>query len=158
MDIAIYEARPPPPTQTSVDAEPRFAVQDEHGKVYVRRRLLGKVPLAADGSARFQVPGGVPIVLAVPETKESAEKKLPRTQREAITFAPGEYAHQSFRPGFFDGFCGGCHGALSGKAIDIGVRPDVLTQASSVAARGAAPVNLNLAPGARGAPEGAAAR
>ncbi len=157
-EIAIYEALPPPVTQTSVDADPRFAVTDEHGKVYVRRRLLGRVPLAADGSARFQVPGGLPLVLQVPETKASREKKSPRTQRETISFAPGEYAHQSFRPAFFDGFCGGCHGAASGKAIDVGVTPDVLTQASSVLARSGVAVNLNVAPGRRGAVEGAPGR
>ena len=33
------------------------------GDVYVRRRKVGAVPVLGDGSAHFQIPGGMPIVL-----------------------------------------------------------------------------------------------
>ena len=69
-------------------------MSDPFGKVYVRRRLLGSVPIETDGSAKFTIPGGVPIVLRLPDTKLSKEKNLPRVQREQFVFYPGEYSHQ----------------------------------------------------------------
>jgi hypothetical protein len=30
----------------------------------------------------------------------------------------------------FDGLCAGCHGSVSGRELDVGVRVDVLTSAS----------------------------
>jgi hypothetical protein len=102
------------------------------GMVYVRRRFVGSVPLQVDGSARFAIPGGMPFVLHLPDDTESTQQKLPRWQREAMTFVPGEVAHQSMPRGFFNNLCGGCHGALSGRPVDASLRPDFLTQASTV--------------------------
>jgi hypothetical protein len=39
----------------------------------------------------------------------------------------------------FDQVCGGCHGSVSGKEIEIGVSPDALTGASESLSRNAAP-------------------
>jgi hypothetical protein len=55
---------------------------------------------------------------------------------------------------FFVGLCGNCHGAISGRQIDVGVKPDILTQASLVAARGTAPTDLNLSTTQRPSPVG----
>jgi hypothetical protein len=147
--VEVWEDLPPPLDLTSFGAGNPNVANDEYGSVYVRRRLLGTVPLAKDGSARFTVPGGVPLVLHLPDTDLSRERKLPRWQREQYVFAPGEYAHQSFRREFFDGFCGQCHGAISGRPLDVNVQPDMLTQASSVEARNLSPVNANIPPSAR---------
>lgn len=152
--VDVYEDLPPPLDVASFEAGGGHVVSDEYGRVYVKRRLLGSTPLLADQSLHVRLPGGVPIVLKLGDTELSQQRQWPRLQREQMVFYPGEYAHQSFRKDFFNGLCGGCHGAISGKAIETAVRPDMLTQASRVLARDAAPVDLNLPPSRRGAPEG----
>lgn len=149
----LYEDMPPPTDYANFDGSANV-VSDSFGKVYVKRRKLGAVPVQEDGSAHFTVPGGLPILLGLPASKLSNERKLPRFQREQMVFAPGEYSHQSFKPQFFDGLCGQCHGSISGRALDSGLKPDMLTQASEVIAKGTAATNLNQAPGARGKVEG----
>jgi hypothetical protein len=116
------------------------------------------VPFAADASARVKLPGGVPFVVHLPDTATSMKLGLPRWQREAMIFAPGETAHQSFRRDLFDGLCAGCHGSVSGRPVDAAVRPDILTEASSTLARDALPTDLNLPPDKRGATSGPPAR
>jgi hypothetical protein len=102
------------------------------GMVYVRRRLAGTVPVQTDQSARFAVPGGMPFVLKLGDDVESRTMSLPRWQREAMTFAPGEAIRQGFPQTFFNGLCAGCHGSISGRPVDFALRPDFLTQASTV--------------------------
>ena len=114
------------------------------GMVYVRRRFVGSVPLQADGSARFVIPGGMPFVVHLADDAESTQGKLPRWQREAMTFVPGELVHQSMPRVFFNNLCGGCHGSLSGLPVDASLRPDFLTQASTVVSAPSTP-GLNFA-------------
>ena len=130
------------------------------GKVFVKRRLLGSVRVASDGSTHVLLPGGVPIVLHLPDTPESQKMKLPRYQREEMEFGLGEVVNQSM-PGsnannsnFFDGLCGNCHGSVSGRQVDVAVRPDFLTQASIVLSRGTNPTNLDIPPSKRPAASG----
>ncbi|MEO7113001.1 MAG: hypothetical protein ABI183_21360, partial [Polyangiaceae bacterium] len=147
----VYEELPPPLTMTDFSAGGANVVKDAYGQVYVARRLIGQVPIDSDGSAHFQVPGGLPFSIGLPDTQMSQQGKWPRIQREQMQFEPGEYAHQSFQRGFFNGLCANCHGAISGHQIDVAVQPDILSQASQVQARDQAPINLNLAPSQRGA-------
>lgn len=147
----IYEDLPPTQDVTSFGAGGAFVAKDAFGQVYVRRRLVGAVPVLSDGSARFSIPGGMPMVIKLPETDASRAGNWPRFQREAMSFYPGEYSHQSFQRGFFDGMCAACHGSVSGKPIDSAVQPDLLTAASAVIARDSAASNLNLPPAQRGA-------
>ncbi len=121
------------------------------GKVYSRRRMLGQVPVLGDGSAHFKIPGGMPMVIHLPDDAESKKMNLPRWQREEMTFVPGEYAHQSFRGQFFNNLCGNCHGAISGLPFDVALNPDFMTQASDVIAATTAATDLTLGPGSRGA-------
>ncbi len=148
--LEIYEDMPPPLEVTSNDNGGANVATDAYGKVYVRRRLLGRAPLAEDGSVKVRIPGGLPVLLKVPDTDLSRQKNLPRFQRESIHFAPGEYGHQSFTPKFFDSLCGACHSSISGRPLDVVVKPDLLTQASRVAARDAQPIDANVAPAQRG--------
>lgn len=150
----VYESLPPPLTVTDFAGGGTNVVKDAFGQVYVSRRLLGHVPIDGDGSAHFQVPGGLPFSFGLPDTQMSQQGKWPRQQRETLQFSPGEYSHQSFRREFFNGLCANCHGAISGHQIDVAVLPDILSQASQVQARDEAPTNLNLAPGQRGQPVG----
>ncbi len=124
------------------------------GMAYVRRRLVGTVPLFADGSAHFVIPGGLPILLHLPPDSESARMKLPRWQRETMTFVPGENARQSLSTTFFDHLCAGCHGAISGRPVDAALNPDFLTQASQVQSVGSPATDCSGPPGSRGAVQG----
>jgi hypothetical protein len=131
----IYEELPP--DVTSPTCPTAFSAMDAYGQVCVHRRILGTVPVLADGSAHFKIPGGVPILLHLGSDSESAPPmSLPRWQREAMSFSPGEHAHQAFPESFFNGLCSGCHGSISGHPVDSALRPDFLTQASSVQAVG----------------------
>jgi hypothetical protein len=146
--FSLYEDLPP-----DVSAFPacgNFTACDSYGKVYVRRRLLGRVPILADGSAHFRVPGGLPFLINLEGDIESQKLKLPRWQREEMTFLPGEVAHQSFQAGFFDNLCAGCHGSVSGRPLDAALRPDFLTQASQVDAVTMGATDLSGPPSSRG--------
>ena len=73
-------------------------------------------------------------------------------QREEMQVYPGEVLRQSFRRGFFNGLCGGCHGSISGLENQVAANPDILTQASDVQAVDALGVDLLSAQ--PGAPQG----
>jgi hypothetical protein len=64
------------------------------------------------------------------------------SQREEMQFYPGEDSRQAFRQEQFVGLCGGCHGSVSGRELDIAIKPDILTSASQVTARDARPTDL----------------
>jgi hypothetical protein len=149
--LEFYEDLPPAP---GADLSAHTA-SDAFGSLYARRRLLGSVPILKDGSAHVVLPGGVPIVMRGNFELGGAPAAL-RFQRETMQFYLGEYAHQSFPARFFDGFCGGCHGSVSGAEVDLSLQPDILTQASRVEAR--EPTNmvnrLDLPPSQRGAEVG----
>jgi hypothetical protein len=136
----IYEDLPP--DVTSFPSGNANTASDQYGKVYVRRRLRGTVPVEDDGSAHFIIPGGMPMVLHLSDTSESQKLSLPRWQREEMTFTPGEQSHQGFPSIFFNGLCAGCHGPISGKSIDAALNPDFLTQASDVVATSQPPTIL----------------
>ena len=121
--MELYEELPPPLTTDSFDKGGSNVVKDALGQVFVSRRLIGTVPIASDGSAHFQIPGGVPFVMHLPDTDISKMNNLPRYQREEMEFAPGEYVHQSFRQEFFDGLCANCHASISGHGVDTALKP-----------------------------------
>jgi len=145
----LYEDLPPDVATFPPTCNAGFLACDDYGQVYVRRRLLGPVSVQSDGSAHFRIPGGLPIVVHLPEDAESRTMKLPRWQREEMTFTPGEHAHQSFSSAFFNNLCAGCHGALSGRPVDAALRPDFLTQASSVVAAAIGPSDYSGPPSTR---------
>jgi hypothetical protein len=63
-------------------------------------------------------------------------------QREAEQYYPGERITRSVPRRFFNALCGGCHGAISGRELDVGVSLDVLTGASTDLARHAEPIDM----------------
>ncbi len=148
----LYEDLPPDPGVTSLMSSSPYIAKDDFGSVWVKRRILGTVTAnsATDPSAHVTLPGGVPLVIHLPDTPLSMQEKLPRWQREEIEYSPGEVENQVLPNAFFNGLCGQCHSAISGKAIDVAVQPDMLSQASATAAgRTASPQNLASAPGSR---------
>ncbi|MCC7540863.1 MAG: PD40 domain-containing protein [Deltaproteobacteria bacterium] len=152
----VFEELPPPSSATSFDALAADAVDDDHGTMYVSRRYLGNVPLLADGSVRVRLPGGVPIMLH--PTNADRERldfqpggllEGPMVQRETIQYYPGERITQSIPRRFFNGVCGGCHGSITGREVDVAPNLDVLTGASQTLAREAEPVDIYNAPSQR---------
>jgi hypothetical protein len=140
-DMEVWEDLPPEPGVTSYDAGGSFVITDSISQLYVRRRRLGVGTPESDGSLHLQVPGGAPIVLA-PFVQLAADKEPARHhQLEEMQFYPGELVHQGFQRGLFNGICAGCHGAVSGYDYDIAVNPDILTQASRIAAKGLSPTS-----------------
>jgi len=156
--VTVYEDMPPPLDVDSFAKGGTNVVTDPFGQVFVKRRLLGVATLADDGSTKLTVPGGLPIVLELNDTKLSRERNLPRFQREAMVFYPGEDAHQSFRREFFDGLCAQCHGSVSGRPTDTALNPDFVTQASATIARGQGPFVMAKPPAERGAISGPPAK
>jgi hypothetical protein len=152
--VDFYEDLPPPPSLTSLSGSSSNIATDAFGSVYVSRRLIGTSTLFPDGSSHVKLPGGVPIVLHLPDTAMSKQGSFPRWQREEIEFAPGETLNEAFPRTFFNNVCGQCHGSVSGQQIDVAVQPDILTQASVVDARITPAIAIGLAPGSRGSPMG----
>jgi len=151
----VYEDLPPDPSITSFSAGGSNVVMDAFGQVFANRRKLGTVNLQSDKSTYFSIPGGVPIVLHLPNTTVSTANGFPRWQKEEMSFYPGERSHQSFPQGFFNNLCALCHGSISGRSVDAAVNPDLLTQASQVMAEGhTGDNNLNISPGSRATPTG----
>jgi hypothetical protein len=130
-----------PPADGVVDF-PAGVPNDAFGPLYVRRQFLGEVSIQSDDSAAMNVPGGVPLVFETNFrlTSDGAAKR--HSQRESTQYYPGEDLRQGFQRHFFNGLCAGCHGTVSGKEVDGAVNPDILSQASNVAARQASPTNL----------------
>ncbi len=144
----VHEVVPPPASATQFAGLDNVAT-DAFGPFHAAQRDLGFVPLFGDGSARIRIPGGVPIVLQPTDADGNALNFLegaPFTgemrQREAVQLYPGEVLKQSFPRRFFNGFCGNCHGSISGRELDIAVMPDILTGASQATAADALPLDL----------------
>jgi WD40-like Beta Propeller Repeat len=133
--VQFWEQLPPEARVSDFSSGGAFVTHDAFGSVYARRRSLGSVLPAADGSARVRLPGGVPFNLAVQVQLDGDARPTLHHQREAMQFYPGEAAHQSFRRELFNGVCGSCHGSVSGLENDVATNPDILTRASEVVAR-----------------------
>jgi hypothetical protein len=150
--LGLLESLPPPADATSFDAlEASFVGSDDYGKLWVKRRRLFMQDLHEDGSLAFRIPGGMPFVLELYKQKGSAPVA---TQKEEMQLLPGERTRVAFRGKLFDAQCGGCHGSISGREIDVHLTPDVLTSASRVVAFEKGPMDWFLPPDRRGTPSG----
>ena len=88
--VSVYEDMPPPLEVDSFDKGGANVATDAFGK-RVRAAAPARQRAARDATARRSstIPGGLPIVLKLPDTKLSREKGLPRYQRESMVFSPG---------------------------------------------------------------------
>jgi hypothetical protein len=140
--LNVWEDLPPEPGVTDFASGGQYVTDDAFGQLYVRRQLLGDVPVLSDDSAAMTVPGGVPILFETEVELTTDGRPTRHFQRESTQFYPGERVRQGFPRSLFDGLCAGCHGSVSGAEMDGAVTPDVLTRASDVAARTEPPTNL----------------
>lgn len=93
--------------------------------IFEQRTFLGSAPLEEDGSARVRVPTGSGLIMELRNGSQVIE-----TMREEHQVGPGEVVSLGIKEELFDPVCGGCHGSISGREVDISVTPDALTGAS----------------------------
>jgi hypothetical protein len=95
------------------------------------------------------MPGGLPISFAMTDRDgvplpmmEGAPFEGMAVQREHEQYYPGERIKRSIPRRFFNTACGGCHGSITGRELDVAIDVDIVTGASSTEARGAEPHDL----------------
>jgi len=123
--LAVYQEAECPPTGCSHNA----------GDIFESRTLLGKVPLESDGSVKVKLPSATGLVLELQDGSGNAVV----TMGEEHQLGPGEQISMGVPRQLFDGVCGGCHGSISAREIDVAVTPDALTGASQSISFGQAP-------------------
>ncbi len=153
----VLEVLPPPPGVVSFDEVSANVITDEFGPLFVANRNLGNVRTHDDGSAHLRLPGGTPIryrltdssgqALVFPEGSPFAGMKV---QREQEQYYPGERIKRSVPRRFFNAICGGCHGSISGRELDVAVSLDIVSGASVNAAVDTDPTDLFRPPSERG--------
>jgi hypothetical protein len=97
--------------------------------IYESRMMLGRAELASDGSVRLRLPSKTGVVLELQDGGGSTIVKM----GEEHQLGPGERTSMGVREDLFDAVCGGCHGSISGRELDVAVKPDALTSASKSA-------------------------
>jgi hypothetical protein len=147
--LDVVEALPPPAGAVDFDDLADDVTTDALGRFYAGRRVLGHVPLYADGSTKMRLPGGVPVLfqltdgdgrmLPFPDGSAFAGEMF---QREFEQYYPGERIQRSIPRRFFNAACGGCHGSISGRELDVAADPDIVSGASVNEARDAAPFDI----------------
>ncbi len=104
--------------------------------IFESRQSLGRVPLADDGSAKIAVPSGTGLVFRLLD----GDGNEVAIMGEEHQFGPGEAVSMGVSRNLFDAICGGCHGSITAREIDVAVTPDALTGASQSLSLTAAPV------------------
>jgi hypothetical protein len=110
-------------------------------------RVLLEAPLEPDGSVSMRVPLGVPFRVQALDGRGRALRERRWSEWAPPGSAPGGGLRQDVPRRFFEGMCGPCHGALSGRARDV-VVVDTLTGASRALANapGRTPIEPTAAP------------
>jgi hypothetical protein len=106
--------------------------------IYQNRMVLGKAELADDGSVKVRVPSQTGVILELQDDAGNTVVKM----SEEHQLGPGEHISMGVSQKLFDAVCGGCHGSVSGKELDIAVTPDALTGASQSASLSADPTAI----------------
>jgi WD40-like Beta Propeller Repeat len=118
--LVVYEDQAPS------DVASGMAGQTGSQMVYQNRKELGRAPLATDGSVHVRLPALTPLIL---ELQDGSGAKL-FTMTEEDQLGPGERISRGVPQAFFNSVCGGCHGSVSGRELDIAIDQDALTGAS----------------------------
>lgn len=134
-----FFAQDAPPSDCTTPDSPACAasmVGPEH--VYESRRELGVAPIEADGSVYALVPAGQALFFEMVDNEGQVLFRL----REEFQFGPNEVIGIGVPAASFNTMCGGCHGSISGRELDVAVEPDALSGASATVARELAPVSM----------------
>jgi len=116
--------------------------------IYESRTMIGKAPLADDGSVKVTLPAGQGVVLELQDDSGNSVVKMSEEHQlgpgELISMGVAETIQNSAGQTvqLFDAVCGGCHGSVTGHELDIVVTPDALTGASQSLSQLASPMQL----------------
>ncbi|MDQ3334521.1 MAG: hypothetical protein M4D80_05130 [Myxococcota bacterium] len=106
--------------------------------IFQNRVLLGKTDLRDDGSVKVSLPSGRGVVF---ELQDGSGKPIV-TMGEEHQLGPGERISMGVKASLFDAVCGGCHGSISGRELDVAPTPDALTGASQSASQNATATSI----------------
>ncbi len=145
----VVEVRPPPAGAVDFADVADQVVEDDFGPMFLSTRTLGNVPVFDDGSTIFRMPGGVPFRFRLTDGEgtpltfaEDGPFAGAMMQREQEQYFTGERIQRSIPRRFFNSVCGGCHGSITGRELDVAVDLDVISGASQNIARDADPYDL----------------
>lgn len=94
--------------------------------IFESRTMLGRAELAGDRSVRMRLPSKSGVVLEL----QDRDGNLLVRMGEEHQLGPSERTSMGVKQELFDAVCGGCHGSISGRELDVVVSPDALTGAS----------------------------
>lgn len=103
--------------------------------IFENRTLLGTAPLAEDGSVKLALPAMTGVVFEL-----RAGDQVVATMGEEHQLGPGERISMGISRTLHNAVCGGCHGSISGRELDVAVTPDALTGASASVSLTQAPI------------------
>jgi len=119
--VVFYEHMAPPS-----DPAAARAAQTGSQMVYSQLNMLGSAGLASDGSAHVRLPSLTPIIMELQDGNGNSLFKM--TEEDQL--GPGEFISRGVPQSFFNSVCGGCHGSVGGRELDVAIDPDALTSAS----------------------------
>jgi hypothetical protein len=134
--VRFFAQAPPPSDCTSPSSPSCSGSMTGPEMVYESRQELGTVELHSDGSTRTWVPAQQALLFELLDEDGTVLFRL----REEFQFGPNENIGIGVPEGSFDTMCGGCHGSVTGRELDVAVFPDAVTSASSTTARESDPV------------------
>jgi hypothetical protein len=118
--VAIYQDLGPPDAATGMGGRAGSEM------VYQNRMALGSASLQSDGSVKLLVPSLTPLIV---ELQDGSGNPV-FTMSEEDQLGEGEQISRGVPEKFFNSVCGGCHGSVSGRELDVAITPDALTGAS----------------------------
>ncbi len=133
--LRLFAEQPPPPECTSPTHPSCAGAFAGPEQVYESRVELGTVPVHADGSVYMRAPAGRAHYFELVD----GDGNVLFRYREEYQYGPREVIGIGVPQGSFDSMCATCHGSVSGRELDIAIRPDAVTTASSTEARAQAP-------------------
>ena len=135
VSLRLFAQAPPPPECTSPTHPSCAGAFVGPEQVYESRVELGNVPVRADGSVYMRAPAGRAHYFELAD----GDGNVLFRYREEYQYGPAEVIGVGVPQASFDSMCGTCHGSISGRELDVAIRPDAVTTASSTEARAQAP-------------------
>jgi hypothetical protein len=106
--------------------------------VFEARTDLGSTAIHDDGSVLVRLPTLEPLFIELLD----AQGNVLFRQREELQFGPLESIGLGVPEASFDSLCATCHGAVSGRPLDVHLDVDAITASSTTEAHSAGPVDL----------------
>ncbi len=98
-------------------------------------RVLGEIPLAADGTFQAEIPARIPFRIQALNEDRMAVGTM---HNRWFDLHPGQVLPQGIsgdRPTLYASMCATCHGGIDGSPDNVFVKPDVMTTASLTLSR-----------------------